>query len=131
MGRIMNPSIDLKSERNDGSALAALVAAGAGCACMGVLYVAATISPAVGRTLTWYAPSGALSGMSGLTIFVWLLVWMILHRAWVAREIGARTAILVASLLLVLGLLLTFPPIARLFNLKFFAKFSPHTTERL
>ena len=112
---VMNPSIELHSEQHNGGALAALVAAGAGCACMGVLYVAATISPAVGRTLTWYAPSGAFSGMSGLMILVWLLVWVVLHRVWVAREIAAKRAILVASALLGLGLLLTFPPIARLF----------------
>ncbi len=94
--------------------MASLVAAGAGCAAMGILYTLGVASPSVTRFLSWYAPSGALSGMSTAAVIVWLLIWFLLHRRWSKRNVGPARAVFAFALLAV-GLLLTFPPIARLF----------------
>jgi asparagine N-glycosylation enzyme membrane subunit Stt3 len=98
----------------NGPAVAALVAAGAGCAMMGFLYTLGTVSAAVTRYLFWYPPSGSLSGISSGAVIVWLFVWFWLHRRWSKQELPPRSAALAFGLLAV-GLLLTFPPIARLF----------------
>ena len=98
----------------NGGLLAALVAAGAGCATMGLVYVGATASPTLNRMLTWYAPAGALSGMCGVTVLLWLLSWLGLHKGWSERNLDLRGPLTLAMGLLVLGVLLTFPPIARL-----------------
>lgn len=98
----------------NGPAMASLVAASAGCAAMGILYTLGIASPAITRLLSWYAPSGALSGMSTGAVIVWILTWWLLHRRWRGRDVApARAGI--AFALLAIGLLLTFPPIARLF----------------
>ena len=99
----------------NGGALAALVAAGAGAFVMGILYTAATAAPAFGRLLTWYPPAGALSGMSAVTVLAWSLVWVVLHRSWSSRSLPSHRTLLIAFGLLLLGALLTFPPLARLF----------------
>jgi len=46
---------------------------------------------------------------------VWLLIWLILHRRWQWRMLTMRRVSTAALALLILGLLLTFPPIADLF----------------
>ena len=105
---------DSQQECN-GGALAALVAAGVGCAFMGLSYTAATASASLARHLAWYAPAGALSGMSIATIAIWLAVWAVLHFRFAKRNVSVRNAVLLAGSLLIFGLIFTFPPVARLF----------------
>jgi len=97
-----------------GGVAAALVAAGAGAAACGVFYVLGAVK-ALGPYFNLYKPSGALSGVSTAAILVWLAVWVVLARRWKNRAVNAGRASGVALALLVLGLLLTYPPIARLF----------------
>jgi hypothetical protein len=106
--------IQESSAAPDGAVIAALVAAGAGCATMGILYTLGIVSAAATRYLSWYSPSGSLSGMSSGAVIVWLLVWFLLHRRWSKRDVAPGRAVLAFGLLAI-GLLLTFPPIARLF----------------
>jgi len=46
---------------------------------------------------------------------VWLAVWAILDRSWRRRTVRARPLVTAAIVLLLLGLLLTFPPFGDLF----------------
>ncbi|AFL90496.1 hypothetical protein Terro_4299 [Terriglobus roseus DSM 18391] len=95
-----------------GGVAAAMVAAGAGSAAMGVFYVLGGMKSAY---FNLYKPAGALSGVSTAAIVVWLVVWAVLAKRWKVRHIGMGTASAVALGLLVLGLLLTYPPVERLF----------------
>ena len=99
----------------NGPAAAAIVAAGAGCFLMGVFYVLGNASAACNRLLSIYKPSGALSGVSTAAILLWLIVWFVLHRRWARRDVNMGRIGLWSAILLAGGVLLTFPPIARLF----------------
>ncbi len=105
---------DFQQTRN-GGVLAAMVAAGAGCAAMGLCYTLAIASAGVARCLVWYRPAGGLSGMSGAAVLVWLMVWFALHWKWSRRNLRLGRILFTALALLSLGVLLTFPPLARIF----------------
>jgi hypothetical protein len=97
-----------------GGVAAAMVAAGAGSFAMGLFYILGAVKP-LGPYFNLYKPSGALSGVSTAAIVVWLLVWVVLDRRWKTRHVRMGTASAVALGLLMLGLLLTYPPIERMF----------------
>jgi hypothetical protein len=98
----------------NGSACAAILAAGAGCFAMGALAVAGDASKRVAGTLNFYSPSGPLSGVSTMAVVVWLVVWMVLARLWRGKTVAMGRVNVVAFLLLAAGLLLTFPPVGDL-----------------
>jgi hypothetical protein len=101
----------------DGAAWAALLAAGIGCAAFGVLTVLSECIPAVSKALLWYVPSGSLSGVAIASIAIWLVAWAILAMSWKDRSVRKERRLMVLSLLLVLlGILLTFPPFYGLFE---------------
>jgi hypothetical protein len=95
-----------------GGVAAAVVAAGAGSFAMGLFYILGSIKPAY---FNLYKPAGALSGVSTAAISVWLLVWVVLARRWETRRVRMATVSAVALSLLMLGLLLTYPQIERMF----------------
>ena len=98
----------------NGPAAAAILAAGIGCAVLGVLSLAGDASKAVAKLLSFYNPSGPLSGVTTVAILVWLVVWFILAARWRTRTVGIGKVNATAFLLLALGILLTFPPFADL-----------------
>ena len=79
---------------------------------MGLFYILGGIKPAY---FNLYKPAGALSGVSTAAIAVWLLVWAVLAKRWETRRVRMTAASAVALSLLVLGLLLTYPQIGRMF----------------
>jgi hypothetical protein len=93
---------------------AALLAAGVGAAACGVFYILGGVK-ALGPYFNLYKPSGALSGVSTAAIVVWLVTWGVLGSRWKDRPVNMRRIGTVSLGLLLLGLLLTYPPIARLF----------------
>jgi hypothetical protein len=60
---------------NAGKALAAMVAAGVGCAALGVLTTLAELSPGLKNVLNFYDPVGPLSGKTTVAVIVWLIAW--------------------------------------------------------
>ncbi len=58
----------------------------------------------------FYTPTGALSGVTDTAIIVWLASWYVLAKRWSSRDVAAGRVSLIAFMLLVVGLLLTFPP---------------------
>jgi hypothetical protein len=95
---------------SNGPAGAAIVSAGAGCAYLGILAVAADASKPLARLLTFYLPTGPLSGVSTVAILLWLGTWFILAKRWRKKTVAIAKVNATAFLLLVLGILLTFPP---------------------
>ena len=98
----------------NGPAAAAIFSAGAGCAALGVFAVVADASHRLARGLTFYLPTGPLSGVSSMAILFWLGTWVILAKRWRSKSLAMAKVNALAFLLLALGILLTFPPFADL-----------------
>ena len=94
----------------NGSGGAAILAAGVGCAAIGVLAFAGDASDNIGRALNIYNPSGTLSGVTTLGIIVWLVAWFALNRLWRGKAVAMVRINAWSFVLLAVGFLLTFPP---------------------
>jgi hypothetical protein len=101
--------------RTNGSGAAAILSAGVGCFFLAVLAIVADKSAAVARGLVFYRPTGPLSGVTTVAILVWLATWGILDWSWRKKTIRAGRIYGIGLALLVLGLILTFPPVGDLF----------------
>ena len=117
----MNDMKSQKEEHDDliavdhlpnGAVGAAILSAGIGCCALGILAVIADGSKAVAHWLTFYLPTGPLSGVTSTAILVWLITWFILARRWRKKTVAITKVNAVAFVLLALSLLLTFPPFA-------------------
>ena len=95
---------------SNGSGAAAILAAGIGCAAVGILALAGDASQAIGKWLNFYNPVGTLSGVSTIGIIVWLGAWFVLARLWGNRSVALNKVTWTSFVLLLVGLLLTFPP---------------------
>jgi hypothetical protein len=98
----------------NGPAAAAILSAGAGSAALGILSVAGDASKSIAKLLTFYLPTGPLSGVTGVAVVFWLVVWFILAKRWATRTVAFAKVNVAAFVLLALGFLLTFPPFADL-----------------
>ena len=94
----------------NGPGAAAILAAGIGCAAMGILAFAGDASDAIGKFLNFYNPTGTLSGVTTLAILAWLVSWFVLSRLWAHSNVAIARVNLSAFILLLVGFLLTFPP---------------------
>jgi hypothetical protein len=94
----------------NGSGAAAILAAGIGCAAMGILALAGDASEAIGKWLNFYNPTGTLSGVSKLAIIIWIVSWLVLNRLWTTKTMPMTKVNVAAFILLAVGFLLTFPP---------------------
>ena len=101
---------DSGAPSQNGPAGAAILAAGVGCCMLGLLACAADISKSLAELLTFYAPTGPLSGVTSSAILFWLATWFMLAKRWRAKTVAIGKINAAAFALLGLGLLLTFPP---------------------
>ena len=99
----------------NGGIVAAVVAAGVGCAALGVVTVAAVAFSSFSDFLTLYDPAGPLTGKATLAVLVYLIAWVNLHARLRDRELHLFRAFLLTMALLLTGLLTTFPPVYHLF----------------
>ncbi|MGH8217848.1 MAG: hypothetical protein ACREUT_04695 [Steroidobacteraceae bacterium] len=94
----------------NGPAAAAVLAAWIGGFILGVLSIAGDAFRGMARALDFWNPTGPLSGVTDVTIIVWLVSWFALSRLWARRNLALRRINRTAALLFIAGLLLTFPP---------------------
>jgi hypothetical protein len=94
----------------NGPGAAAILAAGIGCAAIGILSFAGDASDAINKLLNFYNPTGALSGVTTVAIIVWLVSWFVLDRLWRRETVPMAKVNWAAFALLAVGFLLTFPP---------------------
>ena len=99
-----------------GKALAALVAAGIGCAALGALTTLAELSPRLKNVLNVYDPVGPLSGKTTVAVIVWLIAWYVLARRWYVRSPVMKPALVATFVLIGAGLVGTFPLCFALFT---------------
>jgi hypothetical protein len=105
--------LDQRPEPNGGVA-AAVIAAGIGCATLGLLVVAAAASPQVSQLLNFYSPTGPLSGKAIVSTVVYLVAWPNLHYRLRDKQVDLYKAFMVTILLVALGVVGTFPPVYQL-----------------
>jgi hypothetical protein len=98
----------------NGPAAAAILSAGLGCFALSVFAVIADASKLVAGWFTFYRPTGPLSGVTTTAIVLWLVTWFVLTRLWRNKAVAIAKINAVAFALLLLGVLLTFPPFADL-----------------
>jgi hypothetical protein len=94
----------------NGPGAAAILAAGIGCAAVGILAFAAEAWRPFANTLNFYNPTGPLSGKTTVALIVWLVAWVALSSLWRAKTVPMQTVNVAAFVLLGIGFLLTFPP---------------------
>ena len=94
----------------NGPGAAAILAAGLGSLALGVFAFAGDASPPVLHAFNVWNPTGPLSGVTTGAVLVWLVAWFALARAWGRRTVSLARVNTAAILMLVGGLLLTFPP---------------------
>jgi hypothetical protein len=99
----------------NGPGAAAVLAAGIGCMALAVLAIAADESASIKAMMNFYAPTGPLSGVTTMAVVVWCLCWLGLQFFWKKRKVALGRICAIAVGLLLLSVLLTFPPIADLF----------------
>jgi hypothetical protein len=101
--------------RPNGAGAAAILAAGIGSFLIGVFAILGDRSAFFKSFFNFSKPTGPLSGVTTCALVVWLAVWLILHARWRNRSVALARINTAAFILLGLGLLLTFPPLAGLF----------------
>lgn len=97
--------------KSNGPVAAALLAAGIGSAVLGLVTFGAEASEAIATALNWYKPVGPLMGKSSLGIIAFFLTWVILNSIWKGKETNFNRIATVAMVLVVIGLIFTFPPV--------------------
>jgi hypothetical protein len=104
------------NDPTNGPAAAALLAAGIGSLALGLFVILAEASNSVKNALNFYNPVGPLSGKTTGAIIIWILSWMILHSSWKNKQVSFAGVFTISLILIVLGLLGTFPPFFDLFG---------------
>ena len=99
----------------NGKGAAAVLAAGIGCFLVAVFAIAADKSATIQSMMNFYLPTGPLSGVTTSAILIWLVLWFVLDLRWGKRNVAMARTNSIALALLLLSLLLTFPPVADLF----------------
>ena len=94
---------------NNGSIVAAMLAAGIGCFVYGLLICLAEASKAIGGILNLYDPVGPLSGKTTVAVVVWLIAWAVLGSKWKDQAADFGKMYKVTLVLVALGLLGSFP----------------------
>lgn len=107
-----------QTDSGNGAAAAALVAAGIGCALIGVTTILAEASGFVKETLDWWSPAGPLTGKTGTGVLAWLVSWISLHLTWRRRDLPFDRIWILVLTLIAVGWIGTFPPV--------FESFAPH-----
>lgn len=98
------------------AAAAALVSGGIGALTIGMLTTGAVAFSGLKDFLVWYTPTGALSGKTTLGIAAWLISWLILGNLWKDKEYALEKAFNLTIILIVLGVILTFPLVFEAFG---------------
>ncbi len=94
----------------NGPGAAAILAAGIGSLALGIFAFAGDASPPILHAFNFWNPTGPLSGVTSSSIVVWLIAWFWLSRRWKSVNVNLARINVAAFIMLIAGLLLTFPP---------------------
>ena len=98
----------------DGVGAAAVFSAGLGVFALSVLAITGDHSVACKRLMTFYTPTGPLSGVTTIAVAVWIVSWIGLDVIWRRRD-SKGWAIAAGITLLAIGFFLMIPPVGNIF----------------
>lgn len=101
--------------RIDGPPAASLIAAGVGAAVLGLFVTLAEASTDIKDWLQWNDRVGPLSGKTILAVIAHFGTFAVLGFLWRGKSFALRSILIAVGVLVVLGLLFTFPPIFQAF----------------
>ena len=93
----------------NGAAMASILGAGIGAFAMGAVVLLNEAGLFTAPAL--YAPAGGVTGRTTLATLIWLMAWSVLHARWRARAIAPGRIFTWTLILVVAGVLGTFPPL--------------------
>jgi len=99
----------------NGSGAAAILAAAIGSFVLAVIAFAGDKSAPIKNSLNFYKPTGPLSGVTTVAILIWILTWGLLEWRWGKRTLAMGRINIISLTLLVVSILLTFPPVVDFF----------------
>lgn len=102
----------------DGPPAASLIAAGIGAVVLGLFITLAEASTGIKDFLQWNDRVGPLSGKTILAVIAYFGSFLILGLVWRGKAFSLRSILLAAGILVLIGLLFTFPPIFQVFASK-------------
>lgn len=108
----MTATAHVRSDSTNGAAMAAFLAGGIGALALGILAV--LNETGTFATPTIYKPAGGVSGRTTVAVIIWLVAWGLLHHRWKERQIGSRWVHNLTLVLVVVSLILMFPPVWQL-----------------
>lgn len=104
----------LKTEElPNGPVAAAFLAGGIGSAAMGIITLLSELLDAKSAfvtSLVWVKPVGPLSGKTSLAIIIYFVSWAVLYFVFRGKETNFSRIAIITAVLVVIGLLGTFPP---------------------
>ena len=101
---------------HNGPAAAAVLAAGVGCAVLGLFTLLAEAIEPIHNFMELSSAVGPLSGKTTFAVLVWLIVWVGLHLWWRDQNVSFRAVYIVTLVLVGVGFVLTFPPVFLAFS---------------
>lgn len=108
----MSAATSKNATLTSGAGAAAILAAGIGSLTLGLLALLADKIASLKSSMIFYKPTGPLSGVTTVAIIVWFAAWAILDARWKKHNVELGRVNLIALALVVLSMLLMFPPIA-------------------
>ena len=111
----MNSSDTTVPSIPNGSGAAAILAAAIGSFVLAVIAFAGDKSAPIKNSLNFYKPTGPLSGVTTVAILIWILTWGLLEWRWGKRTLAMGRINIISLTLLVVSILLTFPPVVDFF----------------
>jgi hypothetical protein len=97
----------------NGALWAAILASGIGGFAVGLVVILNEAGIFAAPSL--YGPAGGVSGRTTIAALIWLLAWGVLHGRWRNRDVDGRRITGISLVLVLLGLLGTFPPVWAVF----------------
>jgi hypothetical protein len=110
------PAVPLEAEPPSGPAAALILAGGIAVFCMGLVTTLGEASTGIADGLQWNDRVGPLSGKTLITVIVFALAWGILTAIWRRANPPLRTITIISAVLIVLGLVGTFPTFFQAFE---------------
>ncbi len=104
------------SSFTNGAGAAAYLAAGIGSIILGISVILKENIKSVAKFMNFYDPVGPLSGTTIIALLLWIISWIVLHVIWKNKEVKFDKIFLAGTLLIILGLVGTFPPFFGLFH---------------
>ena len=101
---------------SNGKAAAALLAGAAGIAFLGIFSLLAQVLPSFRTLLALNAGVGSLSGRTIIPVVLWMVTWLGMDFIWKDKELDFTKVVIWTRILLIIGLLGTFPLFYRLFS---------------